>query len=177
MQTIYDDNMGILPEMTRPQDLSDAMKDTYEGGVDVYLAVCSRKSPAAFSPGAPNKKHWLVYWTLDLKDTPQEYYRVLQVIKDIPSIRYANWGPTTLDKESFDEMYPKILQKIKIATYGLRDRTRWERAANETGTPQYDFMNVFDSQVWVEDLLRQVVQAGLITPLHRGQIVDLAKDV
>ena len=169
MQTLYDENMGIVPGMSCPYDVS-APPDCDQRVLDIFLAICNPQITSKHAQ--PEKKSWLIYWSF--RSSGRHYFRVFQVARDPITKQYANWGPSTLNATSFNETVSGVFKTIKIGTFNHRERTKWEHAAQETGIPRYDFERRFDSQTWIAALLGHCVEASLMTPLYRDNVLRLA---
>ncbi|KAJ7292929.1 hypothetical protein C8J57DRAFT_10660 [Mycena rebaudengoi] len=85
--------------------------------------------------------------------------RRLQIVKEFGFSHLTNWGPMTKSMGSARTLANSDI--TTIANLSLEDRQRLEHIASRTQV--YEPNGIWNCQDWVKDVLRQAVEAGVVT--------------
>ncbi|CAL1712416.1 unnamed protein product [Somion occarium] len=170
MATFYDSAMGIRVGMEPPLDLSEepGFADTDCGEVQICLMVLNVNDPTV----CPQHRPWFLYWTVG---HPPVACRVLRIVKEPGFEHYTNWGPVTIP-DLLEDGDSDSVRVVPIGRFNLRQRLQWERVANETTVPMFDFEGKYDGQAWIVDVFNRAIKCGLMTPMDAQRYLQKARE-
>lgn len=146
----YLEDMGIPTSAIPPPDLSLLYRDSPEDK-DVRLVVW-------FDKPEPADRRWGIGWTVGWAPSGAEVLRLLHLMQEPNFNGLTNWGPLT---RPLSEEDARLTKRFPIARLSLDARQRLERIAAKTQVQAPD--GQYGSQHWVVEVLKQAVEANLLS--------------